>query len=67
MYVCICNRVTDSQLRKAVENGAHTVKSLQSALNLGTNCGSCLLEAKAMLDGHLSDLVRQNPDLYYAA
>ena len=67
MYVCVCNRVTEEALQQAVAEGAHSVKALQRALNLGTNCGSCLPMAASMLTRNLKTLTEQNPDLYYAA
>ena len=67
MYVCVCNRVTEQQLQEAVLQGASSLKALQKALNLGTNCGSCLPTAKYMLNSKLATLTEQNPDLYYAA
>lgn len=67
MYVCVCNRVTEDQLQEAVLQGASSLKALQQALNLGTNCGSCLSTAKHMLNANLAAMVDQNPDLFYAA
>ena len=67
MYICVCNKVTQASLQEAVANGAHSVKALQKALNLGTNCGSCLPLAAHMLNGNLKEIAEQNADLYYAA
>ena len=41
MYVCICNAVTDSQIREAAKAGVTNVWQLQSELGVATNCGSC--------------------------
>lgn len=41
MYVCICNKVTDSQIREACRQGARSVDCLSRQLNLGTCCGRC--------------------------
>ena len=67
MYVCVCNRVTDKQLKKAVENGAHSMGALQQALSVGNNCGTCLETAQSVLNETLSELLANNPDIYYAA
>jgi len=67
MYVCVCNRITEDQLQEAVLQGASSLKALQRALNLGTNCGSCLPTAKHILNSSLATMVEQNPDLFYAA
>lgn len=49
MYVCICNNVTDKDIAKAVEKGCHSLESLQKQTQLGTQCGSCVNEACALL------------------
>lgn len=67
MYICICNKVTDQQISEAIESGAHSLKALQKALNLGTNCGSCLPKANSALHINLKKLASENPDLFYAA
>jgi len=41
MYVCVCNAITDKQIRKAAECGARNIRDLQSKLGVATNCGSC--------------------------
>ena len=67
MYVCLCNKVTDSQIRDAVSNGQHSVPALKAALGVANNCGSCLDMTKHILDETLSTLLKDNPDIYYAA
>jgi len=41
MYVCICNAVTDTQIRQAAESGVKDLWGLQAELGVATNCGSC--------------------------
>ncbi len=41
MYVCICNAITDKQIRKAAEAGATDLWALQRELGVATNCGAC--------------------------
>lgn len=67
MYVCLCNKVTDKQLKQAVANGSHSIIALQHSLAIGTNCGGCLDMAKSLLSESLNELVANNPDIYYAA
>jgi len=67
MYVCICNRVTDRQLRQAMQQGAHSLAALQRELELGTGCGSCLSTAQQLLSDNLQQQLAQRPDIYYAA
>lgn len=42
MYVCICNSVTERQIRMAVrDDGAVTFRQLQTQLNVAVCCGRC--------------------------
>jgi len=41
MYVCICNAITDKQIRKAAKAGATDLWSLQARLGVASGCGSC--------------------------
>ncbi len=41
MYVCICNAITDKQIRKAAESGVHDLWALQRELGVAVGCGSC--------------------------
>ena len=42
MYVCICNGVTEQQVRAAAEAGCSTVSELTMRTGVGANCGSCV-------------------------
>lgn len=50
MYVCVCNAVTDEDIRRAVENGARSVRDLREELRVATQCGHCLDCAQECLD-----------------
>ena len=41
MYVCICNAITDKQIRKAAKAGATDLRGLQAQLGVASGCGSC--------------------------
>ena len=41
MYVCVCNAITDKQIRAAAEAGTTDLWRLQAELGVATNCGSC--------------------------
>jgi len=41
MYVCICNAITDKQIRKAAESGVKDLWDLQRKLGVASGCGSC--------------------------
>jgi len=51
MYVCLCNAVTEKQVREAQENGATTLEDLRRELDVATGCGQCAVTACAMLKG----------------
>jgi len=47
--ICICNQVTDKQIRRGVEQGICSFESLSAELNVGTCCGKCKSCAKKVL------------------
>ena len=67
MYVCVCNKVTDKDIRQAVAAGASSMRALRNTLNVGSNCGSCAEMTRDILNDTLKAQLEQNPDLYYAA
>ncbi len=42
MYICICNSVTDTDIREAVDGGVRNLRQLQARTGCGTGCGQCL-------------------------
>ena len=62
MIVCVCRRVSDSQIRQAVADGAHSLQCLQFDLGVATQCGRCADCASRVLcdargDGHHSNVI----------
>jgi len=51
MYICICNGVTDKQIKAEVSAGATTLADLQASLGVATCCGCCASAASAYLPG----------------
>ena len=49
MYVCLCNGITDRQIRPAVEEGASSMRELRQQLGVCGNCGRCGPEAREIL------------------
>jgi len=50
MYICICKKITDHQIRKAVlEQRVNNVRDLRSCLGACDQCGKCVAEAKAII------------------
>jgi bacterioferritin-associated ferredoxin len=55
MYVCICNAITDKQIRQAAESGVEDFWELQRTLGVAAGCGSCKEMASAILsEGRLA-------------
>jgi bacterioferritin-associated ferredoxin len=51
MYICLCNSVTDKQIRSAIAGGATSLRCLRDELGVASQCGSCLDHALQLLDG----------------
>jgi len=49
MYVCVCQAVTDRQIREAAEGGARTLKDLRRDLGVTRDCGRCASCARQCL------------------
>jgi bacterioferritin-associated ferredoxin len=41
MYVCVCNAVTESNIRDAVGSGIRNLQQLARATGCGSTCGCC--------------------------
>jgi len=49
MYVCVCNGVTEHDIRNAVASGCATLGDLTMYTGCGATCGSCLEMAADLL------------------
>lgn len=49
MYVCICQAVTERQVREAAQQGLRTVKALKECLGLASDCAKCARCARQIL------------------
>lgn len=49
MFICLCNGITDNQIRHAVRDGASSLDCLQDALGVAGQCGQCSEAAVAVL------------------
>ena len=54
MYICLCQAVTDGQIRKAIEQDATVrMRDLRQKLGICGNCGKCGPQALMLLrDGN---------------
>jgi bacterioferritin-associated ferredoxin len=51
MYVCVCNAVTDRQIRAQSQGSHRTVADIYRALGIKLQCGKCVRTVKTILDG----------------
>jgi bacterioferritin-associated ferredoxin len=56
MYVCICNAITDKEIKCAVYKGAKCLNSLQKTLPVATQCGSCACLAEEIVDETVAEM-----------
>ena len=54
MYVCVCNAITDKQIRRAARNGVNSLYELRGTLGVAAGCGSCARTAQEILDEELA-------------
>jgi bacterioferritin-associated ferredoxin len=64
MYVCICNAITDKQIREAAKAGVTDLWGLQARLGVATNCGSCKEMASEILRENRPTKNRAAPQSY---
>ena len=46
MYICICNEITDTQIKQAVADGVGSFQDLQQQLGVAQQCGECKCHAR---------------------
>jgi bacterioferritin-associated ferredoxin len=49
MIVCVCNNISDREIRQAVELGLSSMDELSSDLGVSTCCGKCATYAEQVL------------------
>ncbi len=50
MIVCLCHRISDRDIRRAVEGGIRDFETLQDETCIARNCGCCLSSAHEGFD-----------------
>ena len=50
MVVCICNRITEAEVREASSKGARTPESAYAQLGCEPQCGCCLDYAQELIE-----------------
>ena len=52
MFVCVCNAISDRQIKETVAAGATSLTDLQNTLGVATCCGCCADLAISYLGNH---------------
>lgn len=60
MYVCLCNAVTERDLRECVRRGCCSMEALSEELGVGTGCGRCRPTATDILNETRTDAHAQH-------
>ncbi|MER7004682.1 (2Fe-2S)-binding protein [Dactylosporangium sp. NPDC000555] len=50
MYVCICHRVRECEIRRVIQSGAHTEDAVSDECGAGSGCGTCLDRIADLID-----------------
>jgi bacterioferritin-associated ferredoxin len=53
MIVCVCNNISDREIRQAVDLGLSSMDELRRDLGVATCCGKCATYAEEVLSTHL--------------
>ena len=59
MIVCICNNVSDREIRQAVDLGVSSMAELSNDLGVATCCGQCADCAKKVLQDYMEEQCTQ--------
>ena len=54
MYICICNGITENDIRRAVREGTHDLPTLTMQTGCAGTCGSCACAAQSVIDESLA-------------
>ena len=50
MIVCVCNRITEKEVREAAREGSRTPEDAYATLGCEPQCGCCLEYAQEVID-----------------
>lgn len=53
MIVCVCNNISDREIRQAADLGITSMPELHRDLGVGACCGKCVSCAREVLHDHL--------------
>lgn len=61
MYICLCNAVTDHDIRRAAADGVHSFADLQARTGCSDCCGCCEQEARSTLSAAIDQVMLTLP------
>jgi bacterioferritin-associated ferredoxin len=61
MIVCVCNNISDREIRQAIELGITSMDELRRDLGVATCCGQCFECAEQILSEHLASINASAP------
>lgn len=61
MLVCHCRGVSDRQIKRAVKNGACSLREVARATGAGMRCGGCRENVAQVVEDALQSEYRQSP------
>lgn len=67
MYVCLCEGVTDGQIREAIYEGCCSYRDVRTTLGVASQCGKCACLAKQVVRETLSEVQSSQAALAYPA
>ena len=67
MYVCLCEGVTDGQIREAIYEGCCSYRDVRETLGVASQCGKCACLAKQVVRETLSEVQSSQAALAYPA
>ncbi len=50
MYICVCNAVSDREIRQVVYEGASTLQQVHAKLPVGRCCGRCVDAVREVIE-----------------
>jgi bacterioferritin-associated ferredoxin len=59
MYICLCNAVTDRDIRRAVACGITSMRGLRDELGCAGDCAKCARHARDVRDEALAESSRE--------
>lgn len=66
MYVCVCNGVSEQQIRNALYNGCSNYREVRNTLGVASKCGKCACQAKKIVRQTLNECTLERHNLIYS-